>query len=267
MIYPVANEESLSRLWRALDSAEHFSDRFHLGETDLRFDETDQICFVAQQGGELAGFFVFNRYENEHILEKSKWFSDSERSCREMLELLKTQYSAYQKEFTFQPENRPLRDLLPEYGAEVYSEQQSMELISLPEPRNTEGVELLTEPYTEQYLALHDNSDDAYWTGEKVLKMPEQFRVFVAVEEGRVVGYLDVTCCDAVNNISDLYVQEQARKKGWGTKLLAKAIEQNAPSGMMLQVDLDNTAAIRLYERLGFRKIEGRNTIDAIWRV
>ena len=62
-------------------------------------------------------------------------------------------------------------------------------------------------------------------------------------------------------------MDESERRKGYGAKLLAKAIEQNRPHGLTLQVDLDNTAAIRLYEKMGFETIPDRNSIDAIWNI
>ena len=130
---------------------------------------------------------------------------------------------------------------------------------------NTAGVELLSGKYIPQYLAIHNK--DMYWTGEKVVTAPDRFRTFLAIHEGKVIGYLDVTHCFAENEPYDLFVLEDYRKMGYGRKMLAKALEMNHPSGMMLLVDVDNDPAIRLFESMGFIKAEHQNTLTAHWNV
>lgn len=106
-----------------------------------------------------------------------------------------------------------------------------------------------------------------YWTGEKVAAATERFRTYLALHEGKVVGYLDVTCCFAENEIYDLLVLPEYRRMGYGGKLLAKALQENDPKGMMLLVDADNEPAIRLYERAGFVKKPYANSLTAHWKV
>lgn len=60
---------------------------------------------------------------------------------------------------------------------------------------------------------------------------------------------------------------EEYRRKGYGRKLLAKALEMNQPNGMMLLVDVDNDSAMRLYESMGFFKVQGQNNLTAHWTV
>ena len=230
-------------------------------------DDPDRIGFAAIDGDALAAFFVFRFYSDEKMLEMCEWLSQSADASREMLDYLKARYPAWQAEFTLRPREYALAPLLSEFGATVYTEQQNMQLAHAPASIDTDGIEPLSEPYLPAYLALHENDPEAYWDGEAVSARPETFRVFLAIRDGRVVGYLDVTHCYETNNIADLYVDEAARRKGYGAKLLAKAIKQNRPHGLTLQVDLDNTAAIRLYEKMGFETIPDRNSIDAIWNI
>ena len=91
--------------------------------------------------------------------------------------------------------------------------------------------------------------------------------MLLAVEHGHVVGYLDVTIKYAENEIYDLFVQEDSRRRGWGKKLLAKAIELNRPNAMMLLVDADNDAAKRLYLSAGFVLDPGGNNQTATWMI
>ena len=95
----------------------------------------------------------------------------------------------------------------------------------------------------------------------------ERFRTFLAIHDGKVVGYLDVTYIFKENEPFDLFVLTEYRRRGYGRKLLAKALEQNEPNGMMLLVDADNVPAIHLYESMGFAKVQGQNNLTAHWRV
>lgn len=110
-----------------------------------------------------------------------------------------------------------------------------------------------------------------YWTGEKIAAAPEKFRTFLAINlainQGRVIGYLDVTHCFEENEPYDIYVLPEYRRKGYGRKLLAKALDCNQPRGMMLLVETDNTAAIRLYELMNFKTVPGQNSLTAHWQI
>ena len=53
------------------------------------------------------------------------------------------------------------------------------------------------------------------------------------------------------------------RAAGLGRALLAAAVQENRPNGMTLLVDIDNEAAIALYEAQGFERADGENNITA----
>ncbi len=130
---------------------------------------------------------------------------------------------------------------------------------------DTTGVELLSEQYTEQYCAVHNKN--MYWTGDKIVQAQDRFRTFLAIHDGKVVGYMDVTRTFKENEPFDLLVLDEYRRLGYGRKLLAKALEMNQPNGMMLLVDVDNDPAIRLYASMGFVKVQGQNNLTAHWTV
>ena len=113
--------------------------------------------------------------------------------------------------------------------------------------------------YRAQYLALH--TGDRYWTGERVLAAPEIFRVLLAIEDGEAAGYIDLTHNSAENEPYDLFVRKESRRRGLGRALLSAAVQENRPNGMALLVDIDNEAAIALYESQGFDRAEGENNI------
>ena len=107
------------------------------------------------------------------------------------------------------------------------------------------------------------HTGDRYWTGEKVLAAPEIFRVLLAIEDGEAAGYIDLTHNSAENEPYDLFVRKESRRRGLGRALLSAAVQENRPNGMALLVDIDNEAAIALYESQGFDRAEGENNITA----
>jgi ribosomal protein S18 acetylase RimI-like enzyme len=87
--------------------------------------------------------------------------------------------------------------------------------------------------------------------------------VFIAYEEGNGVGFVQLyPTFSSVSMkrswiLNDLYVNASARKKGFGEKLLQKAIEfaeKTGAKGLFLETGQENVTAQRLYEKIGFKK-------------
>jgi ribosomal protein S18 acetylase RimI-like enzyme len=87
--------------------------------------------------------------------------------------------------------------------------------------------------------------------------------VFIAYEEGNGVGFVQLyPTFSSVSMkrswiLNDLYVNASARKKGFGEKLLQKAIEfaeETGAKGLFLETGQENVTAQRLYEKIGFKK-------------
>ena len=178
-----------------------------------------------------------------------------------LLSHLQAAYPGYQADFVYSPRSRLLHTALAARHAAFNPEQQKMVLRS-PHPYVPDSrVQLYTPAFRAQYLALHD--DDRYWTGERVLAAQDTFRVLLAIEDGAVAGYLDLTYRNAENEPYDLFVREKSRRRGLGRALLSCAIEKNRPNAMSLLVDSDNLAARRLYASLGFVEKPEENNITA----
>ena len=216
------------------------------------------------EGETLTGVFALLVLEDERYLELLAGLSRSAAAYAELLAHLRSAYPGYQADFVYNPRNRLLQAALEALDAAFEPEQQKLVLRKpVPYAPDARVVPYRTE-YKEQYLSLH--TEDRYWTGERVLAAPEIFRVLLAVEDGEVSGYIDLTRNSTENEPYDLFVREERRRRGLGRALLAAAIQENRPNAMSLLVDIDNDAAIRLYESQGFERAEGENNITAhVW--
>ena len=215
--------------------------------------------------GQMIGLFAFLILKEERYIEMLVGLSRVQSAYEEIFRCLEQHYPGYDADFVFNPENHLLKQLLKMRNAEFEPEQQKMVFLGPVKEVDTTGVELYSEKNEGQYLAIHNK--DMYWTADKVLAALDRFRVFVAMDEGNVVGYLDVTHCFDQNEPYDLFVLEEYRRMGYGRKLMAKALERNQPSGMMLMVGVDQTPAIQLFESVGFETVEHQNNLTAHWKV
>lgn len=244
----LANAEQLdSNLVKAIDRPEHCR------------------VFGVFQDGKMVGLFSFLVMEDEKYLEMLVGLSREKEAYAEAFQYLRSSFPAYDADFVFNPRNYLLREALKMEGAVFDREQQKMVLLHPAPPVDTKEIVLLSDHFKQQYFRMHNT--DLYWTGEKVAEATDRFRTFLAIHEEMVVGYLDVTYCFAENEAYDLLVMEEYRRRGYGRKLLAKALEMNRPSGMMVLVEVDNLAAIRLYESMGFEKAENQNSLTAHWKI
>ena len=217
------------------------------------------------EDGVFTGLFDFLVLEEERYIEMIVGLTRSQTAWEEIFAWLKRGYPGFQADFVFNPRNTRLRELLDQKGAEYEPEQEKLVLGEDLPVFDTTGIEPLNENYLDQYLAMHNT--DMYWTGDKVWEAKERFRTLLAVEDGAVLGYVDVTICFAENEVYDLWVKPEYRRRGWGRKLMARAIELNRPKGMMLLQDVGNYAANGLYRSVGFHIAEGANSVTATWMI
>lgn len=218
--------------------------------------------FGVYENEKIIGLFSFLRIPEESYLEMIVGLSKEKSAYDEMMDYLAKQYAGYGADFVYNPRNYLLGEVLRQNGAEFYPEQIKMKLCEPILPHSDLTVAPYSDDFKAGYMALHDDAD-RYWTSEKVIAAPERFRVLLAIHEGEVVGYIDVTNCFDENEPFDFFVAEPYRRKGFGKALLSKAIELNKPNKMMLLVDADNIPAINLYKSFGFKPDEFGGSITA----
>lgn len=74
-------------------------------------------------------------------------------------------------------------------------------------------------------------------------------------DEGRVAAYITATVVADEMNIDSVAVAPDYRRKGYASALIDLAIKQAKAAVVMLEVRESNTAAISLYQSLGFEKV------------
>jgi ribosomal protein S18 acetylase RimI-like enzyme len=93
--------------------------------------------------------------------------------------------------------------------------------------------------------------------GEDFSDYPDERRL-VGLDGDTVVGTLRLTGSPQRTMIYGFVIDERRRSRRLGTRMLATVIEQLRAEGVVevgLEVDPDNTPAIRLYERYGFKTV------------
>lgn len=224
----------------------------------------DKHAFAVSENGTTVGLFVWIVLPDDRYIEMLIGFTRKEEAFTEMLSYMEQNYCGYQIDFVFNPKNTAISRPLKLKGAIFDPEQQKM-LLTGPTPNvSTSQIELLSEKWTEQYCDLHNT--DTYWTAERILSAQDKFRVFLAVKDGQVLGYLDVQYCYEIHEIYDLFIKPEALQQGYELALLGKAIEWNKPHPMMVVVDVDARAEIEFYTAAGFHRMEGQNSITASYQ-
>ena len=98
-------------------------------------------------------------------------------------------------------------------------------------------------------------------TLEGMLRLPEVYRTYLAVEERRVVGLISMVLYKTLLHpggtalINELVVADSARRRGIGRKLVEAGIAAARERGMdeiEVGTETDNRAARRFYRSVGF---------------
>lgn len=271
MIRKLENASSYMDFIRSFADDPVFSDPLLLNEKQIQKNlmEADKDPSKAVLGvfdkDTVTGLFVFYIIEDEKYMELLAGLARVKQAYDELFAYLEKEYSGYDADFIFNPQNYLLADKLKERKAEFLNEQQTMCYTHVPPEVDTDDIVVLSDKYYEQYCAIHDD-DGRYWTGEKTARAADRFRVYLAVKDGEAIGYIDVTYQHDENEPIDLFVKEEYRNQGYGRKLLARALKDNEPQDMILQVDVNNRPAIHLYDSLGFIVKKNRNTVTVHWR-
>lgn len=105
------------------------------------------------QDGEPAGLFVFIVSPEDKNVEMKVDVCRNAEAYETMIEYMQKEYAGFQADFVFNPDNRLLKDILTRKEAAFDPVQVRMVFSGNCPAVDTEGVEVLTERYHDQYLA------------------------------------------------------------------------------------------------------------------
>lgn len=121
-----------------------------------------------------------------------------------------------------------------------------------------EAFERLNRAWIERWFVLEEADRETFRDPQAKILGPGG-EIFFVVEAGAVLGTCAVLVHDGeVHELAKMAVAEEARGRGYGDLLLEAAMEFSRRAGARRMVIVSNTslaAAIRLYEKHGFRRV------------
>lgn len=250
-----------------------FSGNSNLADPHFEFDngnlynslkKENKKAYIVLEGERIAGLFVWMILPDEKYIEMLIGLSKEESSIQEMLDYIENAYQGYKLDFVINPQHNLFCNVLNSKNAKFEEEQQWMSWEKEIANQHQYEIVLLTPEYEAQYIDKH--SKDTYWTAEKVINAKDKFRVFLAIHEEKVIGYIDVTYCYEKNEPYDLWVDSEFLDKGYEQALLQAAIKMNKPKKMMFLVDVSNYDEVEMLESIGFVFVAGTNSIYATYK-
>ena len=120
----------------------------------------------------------------------------------------------------------------------------------------------MTEEHLDDVVVLEEATFSIPWPRsefEREVKENKMAIYYVAVEDGRVIGYAGMWHVVMEGHITNVGVLQEARRKGVGSMLMEKILEvavEKKMEGITLEVRMGNSPAQALYHKFGF-KAEG----------
>lgn len=220
-------------------------------------------AYITTENDAVTGLFAWLLLPEEQYIELLVGLAKSESPFREMLAFLEKAYPHCQMDFILNPRNRAFRRVLEQKGAAFDAEQIKMRWERTALPTRPHDILPLTHEWEEAYRARHER--ETYWTADKILAVRDHFRVFIAVKDQELIGYIDVTHSHEENEPYALWVAEKYAGQGYEQSLLAVATAQNASDDLIAFVEADDAAGIEIYRAAGFSPVAGQNHIYAAY--
>ncbi len=102
---------------------------------------------------------------------------------------------------------------------------------------------------------------------DRSIRIEEDASLLLYSDE-KIVGFMKINIYDIGGFVNGVGIHPDYRRKGLARKLMTASIVRAAKKGMtnlVLEVDIENSQAIALYEKLGFKHVRG--SISHVWTV
>ena len=90
-------------------------------------------------------------------------------------------------------------------------------------------------------------------------RLSETDSIYNYYDGDKILGYLEIRLVDGVLDIMNLFVNEDSRNKKIATSLMNEMIEKEDYNKIMIEVNENNSIALKLYTKLGFKEISMRD--------
>jgi len=211
------------------------------------------LLVLRDKSNAIQGVFRLLAEPEERYLEMIWGFVREPSVYEKLFEYLHTEYSGFHLDAVVTKENQAMFKAYQAQGIR-YDDEQILMTLEAYTPKSVDAnIVRYTPEYEASYRAIHDD-EGLYWTAERMLKALDRYKVFVAIESGEAVGYIEMTTGFDENEPIQILVKPECRGKGYGRALLQYAIEDNMPKQMVLEVYANNTPALNLYLSLGFKE-------------
>jgi hypothetical protein len=264
MIDEVSNIEEYVFFTEEISRDSNFSDPHFSYDQDNLYKavkKKNQKIYVSSKDEIVNGIFVWLIIPEEKYVELIVGLSRSEEAWVSMIDHIEASNPGAHMDFVYNPRNIVLANILKSKNAVFEKPQKKLRLVRDVVCDSLDRAMELSVKYEAQYKDLHEK--DTYWTAEKVLEAKDRFRVIVAINNGDLVGYLDITSCFDENEPYAFYTKDGF--EDYRKDMLAKAIQLNRPNGMMVQVDIDDESEISLFGEMGFETIAGSESVYATY--
>lgn len=268
MIKEITSFEQYEQFIDKFASDPQFSDPHFLFDPRNLYESLkhkDTYAYIVCEQSEITGLFVWLILDEANYIELMIGLSGSKASITEILEYIEKKHPGYQVDFVINPAHHIFREILSDRQANFAEEQVKMELMSVEPAESELEVVQLSADYETDYRKIHQ--DNVYWTADRILEAKDKFRVYLAKYENLVIGYLDITYGKEVDEPYYLWVDPDFKGKGYERALLLAAIRWNQSEKMMLLEDKSNIEMIKIFESVGFKMIEGQNSIYASYNI
>ncbi|MBE6998873.1 MAG: GNAT family N-acetyltransferase [Ruminococcaceae bacterium] len=212
------------------------------------------LLVLRDETGKIQGVFRVLAEPEERYLEIIWGFVEEPLVYEEMFAYFRREYTGCHLDVVVTKTNQEMMEAYQKQGI-IYDEEQIMMLLQDYTPKSVEAAIIPYDPiYEKSYRVIHQD-EGVYWTAQRMLNALDRYHVLLVLEKGEAVGYAEITKGYDENEPIQIYVKPECRGKGYGRGLLQRAIEDNMPSNMMLEVYVNNTPALELYRSLGFREV------------
>ena len=84
-------------------------------------------------------------------------------------------------------------------------------------------------------------------------------RCFCIIEDNKIIGYIEYACIYDKGELNYIFIDPKYRSKGYGIKLLNSMFNDlKGVTNITLEVNVNNTNAIKLYQKNGFKIVSRR---------